>query len=63
MRGTMKAITAANLALDSEPKDAVVKLDGVIRTMLQTARDMHRKYKETSEAGLALHIPVAVADC
>jgi L-serine dehydratase len=61
--GAMKAITAANIALESDPKDAIVKLDVVIKTMLDTARDMHSKYRETAEGGLALQIPVAMAAC
>src|SRR6202011_4544095 len=56
--GAVKAITAANIALESEPADAKVSLDAVIRSMWETARDMHTKYKETSEGGLALQIPV-----
>jgi L-serine dehydratase len=31
--------------------------------MWQTALDMNTKYKETSEGGLALQIPVSVAEC
>ncbi|MTB53557.1 L-serine ammonia-lyase [Lewinella sp. W8] len=61
--GAMKAITAANLALESDPKDAIVQLDVVIKTMLDTARDMHSKYRETAEGGLAVQIPVAMAAC
>ena len=61
--GAIKAITAANLALVSEAKDAIVKLDTVIATMWQTAQDMSSKYKETSEGGLALHMPVIVPSC
>ncbi|MBL8134200.1 MAG: L-serine ammonia-lyase [Anaerolineae bacterium] len=61
--GAMKAITAATLALESLPQNAKVSLDAVIRTMWQTAQDMSDKYKETSEGGLALHIPVNVAEC
>lgn len=62
--GAMKAITAANLALESVPQLAKVSLDAVIRTMWQTAQDMSDKYKETSEGGLAIAaIPVNVAEC
>ncbi len=61
--GAMKAITAANLALQSDPDDAVVELDVVIQTMLDTARAMHTDYKETAEGGLALRVSVAVAAC
>lgn len=59
--GAIKAINAAELALSSDAKDAKVPLDKVINTMWETAKDMHSKYKETSEGGLA--IAVNVADC
>lgn len=61
--GAMKAITAANIALESTPADAKVSLDGVIRTLWETAQDMNDKYKETSEGGLAVHIAVNVIEC
>ena len=52
----MRAINAVNLAsfLWNTRK---ISLDKVIRTMRETGLDMHRSYKETSEAGLArIHI-------
>lgn len=61
--GAMKAITAANIALESDPSQAKVSLDSVIKTMWQTALDMNTKYKETSEAGLATNISVNIAEC
>jgi L-serine dehydratase len=61
--GAVKAITAATLALASEPADAKVPLDTVISTMWQTAQDMSVKYKETAEGGLALQIAVNVPEC
>lgn len=61
--GAMKAITAANIALESDPAMAKVPLDAVIRSMWETALDMNTKYKETSEGGLAVHIPVNVSEC
>ncbi|BBL73408.1 L-serine ammonia-lyase [Methylomagnum ishizawai] len=61
--GAMKAITAANIALETDPKDARVSLDAVIKTMWETAQDMNSRYKETAEAGLAMHIPVSVPEC
>jgi L-serine dehydratase len=61
--GAVKAITAATLALASEPKDAKIPLDTVIGTMWQTAQDMSVKYKETAEGGLALQIAVNVPEC
>jgi L-serine dehydratase len=61
--GAVKAITACAIALESDPAKAKVSLDAVIRSMWQTALDMHTKYKETSEGGLALQIPVNVSEC
>jgi L-serine dehydratase len=61
--GAMKAITAANIALTSDPAQARVSLDDVIKTMWQTALDMSDKYKETAEGGLALNIPVNLSEC
>jgi L-serine dehydratase len=61
--GAVKAITAATLALASEPADAKIPLDVVIETMWQTAQDMSVKYKETAEGGLALQIAVNVPEC
>ena len=52
----MRAINAVNLAsfLWNTRK---ISLDKVIQTMKETGRDMHKSYKETSEAGLAkIHI-------
>jgi L-serine dehydratase len=60
--GAIKAITAANIALDESPINAKVSLDNVIKSMWETAQDMNSKYKETSEAGLA-NISVKVAEC
>jgi L-serine dehydratase len=59
--GAIKAINAAELALETDPKNAKVPLDKVVDTMWQTAKDMNNKYKETSEGGLA--IAVNLADC
>lgn len=59
--GAIKAINAAEMAIDSDPKDAKVPLDKVVRTMRETAEDMHTKYKETSQGGLA--VDVGLADC
>ena len=59
--GAIKAINAAELALETDPKEAKVPLDKVIDTMWETAKDMNRNYKETSEGGLA--ITVGLADC
>lgn len=61
--GAVKAIAAAQMALQRAPGEARVSLDTVIRTMWETAKDMHQKYKETSEGGLAVQIPVNVSEC
>lgn len=61
--GAMKAITASNIALAGDPSQAKVSLDQVIETMWDTARDMNVRYKETSEGGLAVHIPINVIEC
>jgi len=61
--GAIKAITAAQLALQSKPDFALVSLDKVIHTMWNTALDMNVKYKETADGGLATQIPIALAEC
>jgi len=59
--GAIKAINAAELAMDTDPKEAKVPLDKVVNTMWETAKDMNTKYKETSEGGLA--VGVFLSDC
>jgi L-serine dehydratase len=61
--GAIKAITASQLAMQSMPDFAKVSLDAVIRTMWDTALDMNSKYKETSDGGLAVHIPLSLPEC
>ncbi|HNB59391.1 MAG TPA: L-serine ammonia-lyase [Phycisphaerales bacterium] len=61
--GAIKAITAANIALEGDPTKARVSLDDVIKTMWQTALDMQSKYKETAEGGLAVNVSVNVPEC
>ena len=61
--GAIKAITAAQLALQSKPDLALVSLDKVIKTMWNTALDMSVKYNETAEGGLAIQIPIGLAEC
>ncbi len=53
--GAVKAITAASLALSGDGIHRV-HLDEVIATMRQTGLDMHSKYKETAQGGLAVHV-------
>ena len=60
-----KALKLATLALLEDGTDKKVSLDAVIKTMLQTGRDMKSQYKETSLAGLAVTlqqkaVPVSV---
>lgn len=59
--GAIKAITAANIAIESDPANARVTLDEVIQTMWETAQNMNNRFKETSEGGLA--IAVNIAEC
>ncbi len=61
--GAIKAITASQLALQSAPDYARVSLDGVIKTMWDTALDMNTKYKETADGGLAVNIPISLSEC
>ncbi len=59
--GAIKAINAAEIAMESDASKAKVPLDKVIETMWDTAKDMNSKYKETSEGGLA--VKVSLSDC
>lgn len=52
---SVKAINAARLALAGDGAHTV-SLDRAIRTMRDTGRDMHTKYKETSRGGLAVNV-------
>lgn len=61
--GAIKAITASQLAMQSTPDFAIVSLDGVIKTMWDTALDMNSKYKETSDGGLAVNVPISLSEC
>jgi L-serine dehydratase len=53
--GSVKAITAARLALHGTGEHKV-SLDKVIKTMMETGADMKVKYKETARGGLAVNI-------
>jgi len=61
--GAIKAITASQLALQSDPGNARVSLDAVVNTMWETALDMNYKYKETAEGGLAIQLPISLSEC
>jgi len=52
--GAVKAYNAFLLATVGAPSNQKISLDSVIKVMKATGRDMSTKYKETSEAGLAL---------
>lgn len=53
--GALKAINAARIALSGDGTHKV-SLDKVIKTMMETGRDMQTKYKETSQGGLATNV-------
>lgn len=61
--GAIKAITASQLALRSNPDKAKVSLDAVVSTMWDTAQDMNVKYKETADGGLAIKVPLSLPEC
>ena len=52
--GAIKAYNAYLLASSGESSYQKISLDSVIKVMRATGRDMSKKYKETSQAGLAL---------
>ena len=54
--GAVKAWTAYAIASNEIESRHRVDLDSTITAMAQTAKDMNSKYKETSEAGLALSV-------
>lgn len=60
--GSIKAINASKLALRGDGTHRV-SFDQVVLAMKQTGEDMKSTYKETSEAGLASHVPVSVPEC
>ncbi|MBV1775950.1 L-serine ammonia-lyase [Burkholderiaceae bacterium DAT-1] len=62
---SIKAINAARMALRGDGNH-FISLDRVIRTMRDTGRDMHVKYKETARGGLAINVievPVNIVEC
>jgi len=60
--GAIKAINACRLAMHGDG-EYLVSLDQVIKTMHETGLDMKHHYKETSEGGLAIHVPVSIPEC
>ncbi|ETN41354.1 L-serine ammonia-lyase [Cyphellophora europaea CBS 101466] len=65
--GAIKAVSSANLALNSVAGLQKVSLDDAIGAMRLTAKGMKDEFKETSLSGLATsvpyNIPVSVPDC
>jgi len=53
--GAIKAVSAASLALRGDGTH-FVSLDACVKTMLETGKDMHARYKETSQGGLAVNV-------
>ncbi len=60
--GAIKAINAMRLAKHADG-DHRVRLDQVIAAMRKTGEDMQSEYKETSEGGLAVCVPVNLPEC
>jgi len=54
--GAVKAWTAYAIASNEIASRHRIDLDATIQALAQTAKDMNSKYKETSEAGLALSV-------
>src|SRR5262245_22126417 len=54
--GAVKAWTAYAIASNELASRQRVDLDATVMALAQTAKDMNSKYKETSEAGLALSV-------
>ena len=61
--GALKAISAAVLAMNSDPAHARISFDDVVATMWETAQQMNENYKETSLGGLAVNISVRTVEC
>ncbi|MGH3353484.1 MAG: L-serine ammonia-lyase [Nocardioides sp.] len=52
---SVKAINAARLAINGDGSHKV-SLDKALKTMRDTGKDMHARYKETSRGGLAVNV-------
>lgn len=61
-KGSINAINASRRSIDEQGQNRV-RLDEVIAAMRQTGEDMLSKYKETSEGGLAIHVPLNLPQC
>ena len=53
--GATKSINAARLSMLNKGNNKI-KLDQVIKTMMDTGKDMQEIYKETSKGGLAVNV-------
>ena len=53
--GAVKSINAARLSMLGKGMHKVT-LDQVIKTMMDTGKDMHSTYKETAQGGLAVNV-------
>jgi L-serine dehydratase len=53
--GAVKAVNACRISMN-EAGTHKISLDQIIETMYRTGLDMQSRYKETSQAGLALNI-------
>lgn len=51
----LRALDAAKLATYLNNSDSKISFDTVVETMLQTGKDLHDNYRETSKGGLAKH--------
>jgi len=54
--GAIKAVSSASLALRGDGHH-FMPFDNCVKVMLETGRDMNRKYKETSTGGIAVNLP------
>lgn len=54
--GAVKAYNAYLLATSGDPGKQKISLDQVVDVVRETGRDMSKKYKETSQGGLALNL-------
>ncbi|TIO94457.1 MAG: L-serine ammonia-lyase, partial [Mesorhizobium sp.] len=54
--GAIKAVSAASLSLRGDGTH-FMPLDNCINVMRETGHDMHVKYKETSQGGIAVNLP------
>ncbi|MEL6348204.1 MAG: L-serine ammonia-lyase [Myxococcota bacterium] len=61
--GALKAISAAVLAINSDPAAARVSFDEVVDVMWDTAQKMDERYKETALGGLANRLSVRLVEC